>query len=84
MFLKSKEKVDTASYHENGNVAVLGINHEFAKDIVERNYTDVLERGFSEVMGFPISVKIIVQEDMRNEMYAAENRTNEMKNIFEG
>ncbi|MBQ7958939.1 MAG: chromosomal replication initiator protein DnaA, partial [Oscillospiraceae bacterium] len=74
----------TAVELENGNTAVLGINHEFARDIVERNYTDILEKGFSDVMGFPISVKIVVQEDMLGEMYAAENRTNEMKNIFEG
>ena len=74
----------TAVELENGNTAVLGINHEFARDIVERNYTDILEKGFSDVMGFPISVKIVVQEDTLGEMYAAENRTNEMKNIFEG
>ncbi|MGN0654810.1 MAG: chromosomal replication initiator protein DnaA [Oscillospiraceae bacterium] len=74
----------TAVDLEDGSVAVLGINHEFARDIVERNYTDVLEKGFSDVMGFPVTVKIIVQEDLRNEMYAAERSKAEMENIFEG
>lgn len=74
----------TAVDLEDGSVAVLGINHEFARDIVERNYTDVLEKGFSDIMGFPVTVKIIVQEDLRNEMYAAERSKAEMENIFEG
>ena len=37
--------------------AKLSVNSSFMQDVVSKKYTDVLTRGFSEVMGFPAEVE---------------------------
>ena len=44
------------------HTAVVRSRSEYQKTIVENHYTDLLKRGFEEVFGFPVEVKIIVGE----------------------
>ena len=57
--------------------AKLSVNSSFMQDVVSKKYTDVLTRGFSEVMGFPAEVEILCVEKPTevNPILAAEEQS---------
>lgn len=38
---------------------VLGVNSEFKRDLVTDKYSELLSKGFEQVLGFPVAVKIV-------------------------
>lgn len=42
---------------ENDTV-YLGVNSEFKQNLVMEKYSDLLGRGFEQVLGFPVGIKI--------------------------
>jgi len=54
-----------------GQTAYLGVSSSYAKGILEQNYTGKLETAFSEILGFPVNVVFLSQED-RQQMKPAE------------
>ncbi len=47
-----------------GDTAVLSISSDFLRNTVQEKYSGMLEEGFSELLGFPVKVKIISRESM--------------------
>ncbi len=46
----------------DGDTAVIRSRSDYQKTIVESHYTELLSRGFEEVFGFPVSIRIVVEE----------------------
>lgn len=40
------------------DIVVLGVSSEFKKNLVMEKYSDLLAKGFGEVLGFPVSIRI--------------------------
>ncbi len=47
----------------NGGEFIVSCNDEYARGIVEENYSDVLKKALNSVMGIEIAVRIIYEED---------------------
>ncbi|MBR3267352.1 MAG: chromosomal replication initiator protein DnaA [Oscillospiraceae bacterium] len=50
-----------------GNFAVLYCSSEFQKSVVTNNYANLLQEGFAQILGFPVQLRLIVQEDEKAE-----------------
>lgn len=47
----------------DGGELILSINNEYMRGVVEQNYTDVLKEAIKKIMGIPVEVKIIFEDD---------------------
>ena len=56
-----------------GSTAYLSVLSEFKQNVVKEKYLDLLERGFEEVMGFPVKIELISQEVTRAQARKAED-----------
>ncbi|MEG1027296.1 MAG: chromosomal replication initiator protein DnaA [Oscillospiraceae bacterium] len=48
------------------NIAFIYIKTSFQRDVIIKQYKERLENAFSEVLGFPIEVKVLAEEDIEN------------------
>ena len=62
IWIKDIECVDL-----NSDEAMLMVTTDLRKNIVETRYLDVLQNAFAEVMGFPIKVKIVSEEERQSD-----------------
>ncbi|MBQ8920899.1 MAG: chromosomal replication initiator protein DnaA [Oscillospiraceae bacterium] len=46
-----------------GSDAVLYCTSEFQRSVVNSNYSNLLQEGFAQVLGFPVQLRLIVQEE---------------------
>ena len=46
-----------------GNDAVLYCASDFQRSVVNNNYAHLLQEGFSQILGFPVELRLIVQEE---------------------
>ena len=68
-----KEKIVEASYNLfirpleikslEGNTAVLLTNNEWAKGVIEERFEPYLRKGFEEILGFTVLIKIEVKKE---------------------
>lgn len=47
----------------NGNTAVILTNSEWSKGIIEERFVSLLQKGFEEILGFTVLIKIEVKQD---------------------
>ncbi len=55
----------------DGSTAYLKVKNKFKKNIVEQNYADLLKEAFAAIMGFPIDICVICDEESANTIVAS-------------
>ena len=48
----------------SGDTAVLSISSDFLKNTIQEKFSPILEEGFAEVLGFPVTVQVISLQSM--------------------
>lgn len=65
--------------------AIFSISTEFQKNLIIKNYEEILKEAFLNTIGFNVEIIIKVEnEDMERELYQAEEKKAELNTIFEG
>ncbi len=47
----------------DGNTAVLSVDSDFQRGVIESNYTSKLKKGFKVVLGFDVEIKLCIPEE---------------------
>ncbi len=66
-----------------GSSAVLYCPTEFQRSVVTNNYTNLLEEGFAQVLGFPVQLRLFVQEESPLKQDDDDPEMQEMQNILD-